>query len=113
LLEELPPEQKRPVHTISEGNCIVCGLKDGGRVEVKLMIRTSPDSEMHRRYTSKGAFGSYRTGICGAMAGILCGRGLIKKKGVYRPELCVPPELYIGEQVKVGMEVEESTTHIL
>lgn len=113
LLEELPPEKKRPVHTVSEGNCIVRGLKDGGRVEVKLMIRTSPDSEMHRRYTSKGAFGSYRTGICGAMAGLLCGRGLIKKKGVYRPELCVPPELYIGEQVKVGMEVEESTTHIL
>jgi lysine 6-dehydrogenase len=113
LLEKLPPEQKRPVHTISEGNCIVRGLKDDGRVEVKLMIRTSPDSEMHRRYTSKGAFGSYRTGICGAMAGILCGRGLIKKKGVYRPELCVPPELYIGEQVKVGMEVEESTTHVL
>ncbi len=77
------------------------------------MIRTSPDSDMHRRYTSRGAFGSYRTGICGTMAGVLCGRGLIEKKGVYRPELCVPPELYIGEQVKVGMEVEESITHIL
>ena len=113
LLEALPPEQRKPAHTVSEGNCIVRGWKNGDRIEVKLMIRTSPDSEMHKRYTSRGAFGSYRTGICGAMAGVLCGRDQIKKKGVYRPELCVPPELYIGEQVKVGMEVEESTTHIL
>jgi lysine 6-dehydrogenase len=109
LLEQLPPEGKKPAHIISEGNCVVQGWKDGQRVEMKVMIRTAPDSEMHKRYTSKGAFGSYRTGICAAMAGVMLGRDLIEKKGVYEPELCVPAELYIQEQAKVGMEVEIST----
>jgi lysine 6-dehydrogenase len=113
LLEKLPAEKKKPAHIISEGNCIVQGWKDGKKVEVRLMIRTSPDSEMHKRYTSKGAFGSYRTGICGAMAGVLLGRGLIEKKGVFPPELCVPAELYIQEQAKVGMEIEVTTRVIL
>jgi lysine 6-dehydrogenase len=108
LLDRLPPEKKKPAHIISEGNCIVRGWKNGERTEVRLMIRTSPQSDMHKRYTGKGAFGSYRTGICGAMAGVLLGRGLIEKKGVYPPELCVPPELYIREQAKVGMEIEET-----
>jgi saccharopine dehydrogenase-like NADP-dependent oxidoreductase len=106
LLEKLPMEKKKPAHIISEGNCVAQGFKDGKKTEVKLMIRTSPESAMHRRYTEKGAFGSYRTGICGAIAGVLLGRGLVEKKGVYNPELCVPPEIYIQEQVKVGMEVE-------
>jgi lysine 6-dehydrogenase len=113
LLDRLPPEGKKPAHTISEGNCIVRGEKDGVKTVVKLMIRTSPDSDMHRRFTSKGAFGSYRTGVCGAMAGVLCGRGLIEKKGVFRPEQCVPPDLYIGEQIKVGMEVVETVSQTL
>ena len=113
LLERLPPERKKLSHIISEGNCIVQGWKDGKRVEVRLMIRTSPESEMHKRYTSKGAYGSYRTGICGAMAGVLLGRGLIEKKGVYRPELCVPADLYIQEQAKVGMEIEETIKVVL
>lgn len=113
LLEQLPPEKKKDVHTISEGNCFVQGWKDGKQVEIRLMIRTSPDSEMHIRYTGKGAFGSYRTGICGAMAGVLLGRGLIEPKGVYRPELCVPADLYIREQAKVGMEIEETTRLVL
>lgn len=110
LLEQLPPERKKPALIISEGNCVVHGWKDGKEIEVKLMIRIAPESEMHKRYTSKGAFGSYRTGICGAMAGVMLGRELIGKKGVYPPELCVPAELYIQEQVKVGMEVEETIT---
>ena len=104
--KKLPAEKKKPAHIISEGNCVAQGFKDGKKTEVKLMIRTSPDSAMHKRYTEKGAFGSYRTGICGAIAGVLLGRGLVEKKGVYNPELCVPPEIYIEEQVKVGMEVE-------
>ena len=113
LLDQLPPEKKKPAHIISEGNCIVQGWKDGRKMEVRLMIRTSPESEMHKRYTAKGAFGSYRTGICGAMAGVMLGRGLIEKKGVYPPELCVPADLYIQEQVKVGMEVEETVTRVM
>jgi lysine 6-dehydrogenase len=113
LLEQLPPERKKPAHIISEGNCVVRGRKDGKQVEIKLMIRTAPSSEMHERYTGKGAFGSYRTGICGAMAGVMLGRGMIEKKGVYEPELCVPAELYIQKQAKVGMEVEETTTVVL
>ena len=110
LLEQLPPEKKKPARIIAEGNCIVQGWRDGKKSEIKLMMRTDPDSEMHKRYTSKGAFASYRPGICAAMAGVLLGRGLIEKKGVYPPELCVPAELYIQEQVRVGMEVEETVT---
>ena len=106
LLEQLPAEKKKPAHIISEGNCVVQGWKNGKRNEMKIMIRTAPDSEMHRRYTRKGAFGSYRTGICGAMAGVMLGRGLIEKKGVYRPERCIPADICIQEQAKVGMEVE-------
>jgi lysine 6-dehydrogenase len=113
LLERVLPEKKKPAHIISEGNCIAQGWKDGKKVEVRLMIRTSPESEMHTRYTSKGASGSYRTGICAATAGVLLGRGLIDKKGSFPPELCVPAELYIQEQSKVGMEVEETTTVVL
>jgi len=113
LLEQLPPEKKKPALIISEGNCFVQGWKDGKEVEVRLMIRTSPESDMHKRYTSKGAFGSYRTGICGAIAGVLLGRGLIDKKGVYPPELCVPADLYIQEQAEVGMEIEETTRLVL
>jgi len=113
LLEQLPPEQKKPAKHLSEGNCVVQGWKDGKQLEIQLMIRTSPESEMHKRYTSKGAFGSYRTGICSAMAGVLLGRGLIEKKGVYPPELCVPADLYIQEQAKVGMEIEETTRVLL
>lgn len=113
LLEQLPPEKKKSAQYVSEGNCIVRGWKDGNEIEIKLMIRTAPGSEMHKRYTSKGAFGSYRTGICGATAGVMLGRGLIEKKGVYPPELAVPAGLYIQEQVKVGMEVEETITRLL
>ncbi|MBW1804187.1 MAG: saccharopine dehydrogenase NADP-binding domain-containing protein [Deltaproteobacteria bacterium] len=106
LLDQLPPEEKKPAQIISEGNCVVQGWKEGKQKEIKIMIRTAPDSEMHDRYTRRGAFGSYRTGICGAMAGVLLGRGMIEKKGVYEPEICVPAEPYIQEQVKVGMEIE-------
>jgi lysine 6-dehydrogenase len=113
LLEDLPPEEKKPSHIISEGNCVVQGWRDGQKMEITLMIRTSPDSDMHRKFTNRGAFGSYRTGICGAIASVLLGRGLIEKKGAYRPEVCVPPDLYIEEQVKIGMEVEETQKIIL
>jgi lysine 6-dehydrogenase len=113
LLEQLPPEKKKESHIISEGNCFAQGWKDGKQVEIRLMIRTSPDSEMHQCYTSKGAFGSYRTGICGAMAGIFLGRGLVDKKGVYRPEICIPADQYIQEQARVRMEIQETTRVIL
>jgi lysine 6-dehydrogenase len=113
LLEQLPPEKKKPGHIISEGDCVVQGCKGRQQMETKIMIRTAPDSEMHRRFTNKGAFGSYRTGICAALAGVMLGRGLIEKKGVYEPELCIPAELYLQEQAKVGMEVEVTSKVIL
>ena len=47
------------------------------------------------------------------MAEVLLGRGLIEKNGVYRHEICVPAELYIKEQAKAGMEVEETMKVIL
>ena len=109
LLEQLPSEKKKPAHIISEGNCVVQGWKDGRPLEIKIMIRTAPESEMHERYTRKGAFGSYRTGVCGAIAGVMLGRGLIEKKGVLEPETGVPAERFLQEQVKVGMEVEITT----
>ncbi len=110
LLEQLPPERKKPASFVSEGHCIARGWLGGKPVEMRLMIRTDPDSEMHRYYTARGAFGSYRTGICAAMAAVMIGRGLITKRGVFRPEICVPAGLYIQEQARVGMEVEETIT---
>lgn len=108
LLERLPPERGKPASYVSEGHCIARGWKDGNPVEVRLMIRTDPQSAMHRHYTSRGASGSYRTGICAAIAAAMIGRGLIERKGVFRPEKCVPAARYIAEQARVGMEVEES-----
>ena len=110
LLEQLPPEGNKPANIVSEGNCIARGWKDGRAVELRLMIRTDPDSEMHRRYTSRGASGSYRTGICSAITATMLGRGQITRHGVFRPEKCVPATDYIREQARVGMEVEESLT---
>lgn len=110
LLQKLPAEQKTPANYVSEGNCIARGWKDGKPIEVRLMIRTDPASEMHRHYTSRGAAGSYRTGICAAAAAVMIGRGLVTKRGVFRPEKCVPAGPYIAEQARIGMEVEETVT---
>lgn len=110
LLGQLPPERGTAPRFVSEGNCIARGWKDDKRTEVRLMVRTDPDSPMHRHYTGRGAYGSYRTGICAAIAGVMIGRGRISQKGVFRPESCVPAEEYIQEQAKVGMEVEETIT---
>jgi saccharopine dehydrogenase-like NADP-dependent oxidoreductase len=113
LPEQLTLEKKKPDHIISEGDCDVQERKGGQQMEIKIMNRTAPDSELHRRFTSKGAFGSYRTGICGAMAGVMLGRRLVEKTGVYEPELCVPAELYIQEQAEVAMQVEITIKVIL
>jgi saccharopine dehydrogenase-like NADP-dependent oxidoreductase len=107
LLERLPPERGEPARFVSEGNCIARGIKDGVRTEVRLMVRTDPESAMHRYFTDRGATGSYRTGICAAITAVMLGRGQVSKHGVYRPELCVPASAYIEEQRRVGMEVEE------
>jgi lysine 6-dehydrogenase len=113
LLERLPPERGEPARYVSEGNCIARGWKDGKRMEVRLMVRTDPDSEMHYRYLARGAYGSYRTGICAAIAGVMLGRGRIERKGVHRPEACVPAEEYVQEQARAGMEVEETIRRIV
>jgi saccharopine dehydrogenase-like NADP-dependent oxidoreductase len=112
LIERLPPERGQPARFVSEGNCIARGTKDGVRTEVRLMVRTDPDSEMHRHFTSRGAYGSYRTGICAAITAVMLGRGEVTKRGVYRPEQCVPATDYIREQRRVGMEVEEAVREL-
>lgn len=108
LLERLPPERGEPARFVSEGNCIARGRKNGVKTEVRLMVRTDPESEMHRHFTDRGASGSYRTGICAAITAVMLGRGQVTMRGVYRPELCVPAAAYIEEQRRVGMEVEET-----
>jgi saccharopine dehydrogenase-like NADP-dependent oxidoreductase len=108
LLERLPPERGTPASFVSEGHCIARGWKEGRPVEMRLMIRTDPQSEMHRYYTARGAAGSYRTGICAAITATMLGRGQILPKGVFRPEKCVPAASYIQAQVQVGMQVEET-----
>lgn len=108
LLEQLPSERNKPASHVSEGHCIARGSKDGRAVELRLMIRTDPDSEMHRHYTSRGATGSYRTGISAAITATMLGRGQITRRGVFRPEKCIPAADYIREQARVGMEVEET-----
>ena len=110
LLQDLPEETKAPANFVSEGNCIARGVKDGRGLEVRLMIRVNPEGEMHKRYVSKGASGSYRTGISAAITAVMLGRGQIEKKGVYRPEICVPASEYIRAQADAGMDVEETIT---
>jgi saccharopine dehydrogenase-like NADP-dependent oxidoreductase len=108
LLDRLPEEKGELPRFVSEGNCIARGVKDGARVELQLAVRTDPFGEMHRHYTSRGAEGSYRTGICAATSAVMLGRGQVTRRGVHRPEVCVPAAAYIDEQRRVGMEVEES-----
>lgn len=113
LMQRLPEEQKKSSNFVSEGHCIAKGVKDGRRVEIRLYVGVDPQGDMHRYYMSKGAFGSYRTGISAAIAAVMLGRGQIAHKGVHRPEICLPAELYIQAQAAAGMDVEESLTMAL
>ena len=110
LLNRLPEERKTPANFVSEGNCIVRGTKDGKTMEVRLSVFVDPAGEMHRRYTARGASGSYRTGISAAITATMLGRGEIARPGVYRPEVCVPAAPYIRAQAEAGMDVRESQT---
>jgi saccharopine dehydrogenase-like NADP-dependent oxidoreductase len=110
MLERLPEEKRTPANFVSEGNCIARGIKDGRPVEIRLTVGVDPRSEMHARYTARGASGSYRTGISAAITAAMLGRGEITRTGVHRPENCVPAEPYIQAQGAAGMYVEESLT---
>ncbi len=111
LLARMPAETQSPPNFVSEGNCIVKGTRDGRGAEVRLSVGVDPDGAMHRRYTSLGAYGSYRTGISAAIAATMLGRGEIARSGVHRPETSIPAEAYIRKQAEAGMDVFESFTY--
>lgn len=104
LLDRLPPETKKPPEVHTELRVITKGEKGGHKVEYDLMVRATPDAD--RKYLGKGCSASYRTGICIAIAAVMVGRGLVKKRGVLPPELCIPPEIFLNELSKEGFEVE-------
>ena len=57
---------------------------------------------LYKKMTDKGCFGAYRAGLCGAVAGVIIGRGQVTAKGVVEPELAIPPEQYLENMVKFG-----------
>lgn len=104
LLSKLPPETKKVPDFRGEGHCFVRGYKDGRKMEYHIMFRES--EELLNKYKKKGCHGLFRAGVFIAIAAVMAGRGQVKAKGVFHPEIAVPSDLYLAEVAKAGFEVE-------
>lgn len=87
------------------------GEKEGRKIEYRIKAVIPPN--LHRKMIERCCFGSYRAGICAAVAAVMIGRGQVKAKGVVEPELAIPPEEYLRELVKFGFNIELTTKTIL
>jgi saccharopine dehydrogenase-like NADP-dependent oxidoreductase len=85
---------------------VVRGEQDGKKVEYTVTEYAPVDLTLSMQ--KKGIFSSYRTGIYGSIGAMMIGRGQIEKKGVFYPEVCVPPDIFLKEVVKAGIEVDIS-----
>jgi lysine 6-dehydrogenase len=106
LLHNQPPETKKAPDFRGHMIVIVKGEQGGQKIEYTITEFASGDLTAKMR--EKGVFSSYRTGIYGAIAALMIARGKIEKKGVFYPEACVPPDLFLKEAAKVGIEVDVS-----
>jgi len=98
LIERLPPETE-PGDVRSEKIVIVRGEEDGKEVEYTLSwARTDPTGLREQIVPSSG--------LCAAIAAVMLARGKTKGKGVLMPEVCIPPEQYLDEFAKIGMDIE-------
>jgi lysine 6-dehydrogenase len=106
LLFNQPPETKKAPDFRGHMIVVVKGEQAGQKVEYTITEYATADLTL--KMQKKGVFSSYRTGIYGAIGAVMIGRGQIEKKGVFYPEACVPPELFLKETAKAGIEVDVS-----
>lgn len=106
LLGNQPPETKTLPDFRGHLMAVVRGEQDGKKVEYTVTEYAPVDLTLSMQ--KKGIFSSYRTGIYGSIGAMMIGRGQIEKKGVFYPEVCVPPDIFLKEVVKAGIEVDIS-----
>lgn len=106
LLYNQPPETKKAPDFRGHMIVVVKGEQAGQKVEYTITEYASSDLTL--KMQKKGVFSSYRTGIYGAIGATMIGRGQIEKKGVFYPEACVPPEFFLKEAAKAGIEIDVS-----
>jgi lysine 6-dehydrogenase len=106
LVHNQPPETKKAPDFRGHMMVIVKGKKAGQTVEYTLTEYAS--EALTLRMQSKGVLSSYRSGLYGAIGALMIGRGQIDKKGVFYPEACVPPEQFLREAARAGIEIEVS-----
>jgi len=105
LLGELPRETN-PADIRSETRVIVRGEEAGKKVEYNLSrLNISPNRISESTVPSSG--------LCSAIAAVMIGRGQIKAKGISMPELCINPDLFLGEFASLGMDIEITKRVIL
>jgi saccharopine dehydrogenase (NAD+, L-lysine-forming) len=111
LLKNQPPETKKQPDFRGHMLVVTKGEEAGKKVEYTLTEYAT--AALTERMQKKGVFSSYRTGVYAGIGAMMLARGQIKKKGVFYPDISVPPEFYIKEAVKAGIEVEVSKKVII
>jgi len=106
LLYNQPPETKKAPDF--RGHMIVTVKGEQGGQRVEYTITEFASAGLTTKMREKGVLSSYRTGIYGAIAALMIARGQIEKKGVFYPEACVPPEPFLREVAKAGIEIDVS-----
>ena len=106
LAHNQPPETKKAPDFRGHMMVIVKGKKKGQTTEYR--ITEYATEALTHKMQNKGVFSSYRSGLYGAIGALMIGRGQIEKKGVFYPEACVPPEQFLREAARAGIEIEVS-----
>jgi saccharopine dehydrogenase-like NADP-dependent oxidoreductase len=102
LLEKFPTEQVEP-QDCDVLRVATTGVVDGKPLEIINQVVVLPYQRWH---VSAGALD---TGTPLAIAGYMLASGVITRRGVCGPELCVPAELFFRELARYMMHVETST----
>ena len=104
LLKNQAPETKTAPDFRGHMLLVAKGEEAGKKVEYTITEYAS--SALTERMQQRGALSSYRTGVYAGVITMMLARGQILKKGVFYPEACVPPEAFIKEAVRFGIEVD-------
>lgn len=104
MLNNQPEETKTPPNFSGQIVVIVKGEISGQKVEYTLTDNAS--ATLVEKIRRISPFGSFRTGIYGAIGAMLLARGQCQKKGVYFPEQGIPIESYLSRALDYGLEVE-------
>jgi lysine 6-dehydrogenase len=106
LLNDQPPETKRPPDFRGHMVVVVKGEEAGQKVEYT--VAEYATAALTERMQKRGVFSSYRTGIYVGIATMMLARGNIAKKGVFYPEVSIPAERFLKEAARAGIDVEVS-----